>query len=59
MLPFHLTRQTLADMSGTTVETTIHVLSRWLEKGLVREEDGRLVVPSLEVLRELQESKAE
>jgi hypothetical protein len=46
-------------MSGTTVETTIHVLSRWLEKGLVREEDDRLVVPSLEVLRELQESKAE
>ena len=26
VLPFHLTRQTLADMSGTTVETTIRVM---------------------------------
>jgi CRP-like cAMP-binding protein len=54
-LPFHLTRQSLADMSGTTVETTIRVLSRWLKRGLVREVNGRLVVPSATALRALAE----
>ncbi len=44
-LPFHLTRQNLADMSGTTVETTIRVVSRWLKEGRVREEEGHLLVP--------------
>jgi CRP-like cAMP-binding protein len=52
-LPFHLTRQSLADMTGTTVETTIRVLSRWLKDGLVREHDNHLVVPSIDALRHL------
>jgi CRP-like cAMP-binding protein len=59
VLPFHLTRQTLADMSGTTVETTIRVLSRWLKKGLVSEEGGRLIVHSVEALRELEDAGTE
>jgi len=54
VLPFHLTRQTLADMSGTTVESTIRVLSRWLQKGLVSDEGGRLVVHAVEALREIE-----
>jgi CRP-like cAMP-binding protein len=58
-LPFHLTRQSLADMTGTTVETTIRVLSRWLKRGLVREMDGRLVVPSVAALRALTETEGE
>jgi Crp-like helix-turn-helix domain len=45
-------------MSGTTVETTIRVMSRWLKKGIVSEEDGRLVLPSLEALREIEERGA-
>jgi CRP/FNR family transcriptional regulator, nitrogen oxide reductase regulator len=53
VLPFRLTRQTLADMTGTTVETTIRVVSRWLKKGILDEGDDRLIVPSIEVLREL------
>jgi CRP-like cAMP-binding protein len=52
-LPFHLTRQSLADMTGTTVETTIRVLGRWLKDGLVHERDNRLVVPSVDALRDL------
>jgi CRP/FNR family transcriptional regulator len=43
-LPFHLTRQGLADMTGTTVETTIRIMSRWLRDGLIAEDGGRLVV---------------
>jgi len=59
VLPFRVTRQTLADMTGTTVETTIRVLSRWLKKGIVEEEGGRLIVPSVEVLRNLEEPEAQ
>ena len=44
VLPFHLTRQSLADMTGTTVETTIRVLGRWQRDGLLAEEGGRLVL---------------
>ena len=54
-LPFHLTRQGLADMAGTTVETTIRVLSRWSKDGLVREQGGRLVIPSVDALRDVAE----
>jgi CRP-like cAMP-binding protein len=58
-LPFHLTRQSLADMSGTTVETTIRILSRWLKDGLVRDEGGRLVLADPEALRALAGGEAE
>jgi CRP-like cAMP-binding protein len=52
-LPLHLTRQSLADMNGTTVETTIRILSRWLKHGLVRDEGGRLVLADPDALRAL------
>ncbi len=43
-LTLNLTRQTLADLSGTTVETTIRVLSKWRRAGYVREQNGSLVI---------------
>jgi CRP/FNR family transcriptional regulator len=52
-LSFHLTRQTLADMSGTTVETAIRVVSRWLRDALVEDLDGRLVIRDPDALREV------
>ncbi len=52
-LPFHLTRQSLADMTGTTVETTIRILSQWAKAGLLVETEGRLALPDLERLRKL------
>jgi CRP/FNR family transcriptional regulator, nitrogen oxide reductase regulator len=58
-LPFHLTRQSLADMSGTTVETTIRVVGRWLKEGLLRERGARLIVRDMEALRALAEAEAE
>jgi CRP-like cAMP-binding protein len=57
-LPFHLTRQSLADMSGTTVETAIRVVGRWLRDELVEDRNGHLVVLDRDVLRELAEGEA-
>lgn len=54
-LPFHLTRQSLADMTGTTVETAIRVVSRWIKDGLVADDGGHLVLRDVERLRALTE----
>ncbi len=51
VLPFHLTRQSLTDMCGTTVETTIRVMSRWTRDGLILDEDARLIVADVGRLR--------
>jgi CRP/FNR family transcriptional regulator len=56
-LPFHLTRQSLADMTGTTVETTIRVLSRWLRDGLLADDEGRLVLADRDRLARLAEGE--
>jgi len=55
-LPFHLTRQSLADMAGTTVESAIRVVSRWQRRDLVRDDDGRLSLIDVDALREIAES---
>jgi CRP/FNR family transcriptional regulator len=50
-IPLALSRQELADMIGTTIETAIRIMSRWGRQDLVRtEKDGFLVVdrPALE-----------
>src|SRR5262245_40648936 len=52
-LPYHLTRQSLADMSGTTVETSIRVVGRWLRDELVEDRGGRLVLRDRDGLQEL------
>ena len=59
VLPFHLTRQSLADMTGTTVETTIRVVSRWLKDGLVTDESGRFALRDLQALRDLAAGEAD
>jgi CRP/FNR family transcriptional regulator, nitrogen oxide reductase regulator len=58
-LPFHLTRQSLADMTGTTVESAIRVVSRWQKEGVVRDEGGRLILTDLDGLRALAEDEPE
>jgi CRP-like cAMP-binding protein len=50
-LPYALTRQNLADMTGTTVETAIRVLSRWHKARLVRDQSGRLLIADADALR--------
>jgi CRP-like cAMP-binding protein len=58
-LPFHLTRQSLADMTGTTVETTIRILSRGLRDGLLVDEGGRLVLTDREGMTALAEGETQ
>jgi CRP/FNR family transcriptional regulator, nitrogen oxide reductase regulator len=48
-----LSRQELADMTGTTIETCIRIMSRWNKDGVVRtEKDGFVILdpPTLETL---------
>jgi CRP-like cAMP-binding protein len=52
-IPMALSRQELADMTGTTVETCIRIMSRWGKDDIVRtEKDGFVVLdkPALEAL---------
>ena len=58
-LPYHLTRQSLADMAGTTVETAIRVVSRWLKDGLVVDDSGRLVLKNPDALRAMAQGEPE
>jgi CRP-like cAMP-binding protein len=58
-LPFHLTRKSLAEMSGTTVETAIRVVSRWLREALVVDREGHLVVRDREALRQIAAGRTE
>jgi CRP/FNR family transcriptional regulator len=44
-VPLPLARQELADLTGTTIETAIRIMSRWNKDGVLRtEKDGFLVV---------------
>ena len=44
-IPLPLSRQEIADLIGTTIETTIRIMSRWSKQHVVRtEKDGFLVV---------------
>ena len=44
-------------MTGTTVETTIRVLSRWLRDGLLVDDGGRLVLADRDGLTALAEGE--
>ena len=52
-IPLALSRQELADMTGTTIETAIRIMSRWGKQAVVRtDKDGFVVLdrPALENL---------
>ncbi|MFC1976724.1 Crp/Fnr family transcriptional regulator [Chloroflexota bacterium] len=52
-LPF--TRQEIADMAGTTIETTIRVMSHLMDRGIIRSTRGRVIILDEEKLRLLSE----
>lgn len=47
------TRQNLADLAGTTVESAIRVMSRWTRDGLIHSHAGRITILQPEVMRRL------
>ncbi len=55
LLDIPLTRQDLADMTGTTVETAIRVMSELRKNGLVCTEQGRILICDIETLHALAE----
>ena len=52
-IPVRLSRQDLADMAGTTIETSIRVLSRWGKEGLVETCPGGFLVSDSGALAQL------
>jgi CRP/FNR family transcriptional regulator len=54
-IPVALSRQDLADLTGTTIETCIRIMSRWGKEDVLRtEKDGFVLIdrPSLKALAE-------
>jgi CRP/FNR family transcriptional regulator len=54
-IPIRLTRQEVADLVGTTVETAIRVMSRWGREGVLVTGEKRFVIPSRERLQRVAE----
>jgi CRP/FNR family transcriptional regulator len=52
-----LTRQDVADMTGTTVETAIRVMSKFRRAGLIRTRRGKVVLVDEGALEEVSESR--
>lgn len=58
-IPVALSRQEVAELVGTTVESAIRTLSRWNRERLLVTGDRRFLVPSCEKLRAVAEGRAE
>ena len=52
-----LTRQDVADMTGTTVETAIRVMSKFRRAELIRTRRGKVVLVELDALQEIADSR--
>lgn len=52
LVPLALSRQEIADLIGTTLETAIRLMSRWQKDGLVLTEKAGFVIPVPESLRQ-------
>jgi CRP/FNR family transcriptional regulator len=52
-IPLHLSRQDLADLTGTTIETCIRVMSRWGRDGVLHTDREGFRIPDPEALRAL------
>jgi CRP/FNR family transcriptional regulator len=53
VIDFKLTKQDIADMVGTTVETSIRTMSQFKKRGIVEEREGQIVIKNHEELRSL------
>ena len=53
VIPLALSRQDIADMVGTTIETAIRIMSRWNRDGVVKTERASFVIPSCRPLQDI------
>lgn len=53
LIDMRLTKQDVADMVGTTVETSIRTFSKFKKEGLLTDHDGKFVIKDTERLAEL------
>ncbi len=53
LIDVKLTKQELADMVGTTVETAIRTMSKFKKNNLITEKNGRIIIKDIEGLRSL------
>ena len=53
VIPLALSRQDIADMVGTTIETAIRIMSRWNRDGVVRTERASFIIPSRQPLESI------
>jgi CRP-like cAMP-binding protein len=53
LIDMRLTKQDVADMVGTTVETSIRTFSKLKKEGLVQDTDGKFIIKDMERLSEL------
>jgi CRP/FNR family transcriptional regulator len=53
VVPMALSRQELADLTGTTIETCIRIMSRWGKEEVVRTEKDGFVLLDRKILEEL------
>ncbi len=56
-IPLPLSRQEIADLLGTTIETAIRVMSRWQKDGLVDTEKAGFLIRDPAALREISEKE--
>jgi CRP/FNR family transcriptional regulator len=53
VIDMKLTKQDIAEMVGTTVETSIRTMSKLKKMGIVAEKEGKIVIKNLEKLKAL------
>lgn len=53
MINIKLTKQDIAEMVGTTVETSIRTMSKFSKQGLIASKSGKIVIRDLEKLKSL------
>jgi CRP/FNR family transcriptional regulator len=53
LIDMRLTKQDIAEMVGTTVETTIRVMSKFKKSGYITDKDGKVLIKDLEALESI------
>jgi CRP/FNR family transcriptional regulator len=53
LINMRLTKQDIAEMVGTTVETTIRIMSKFKKSGFIDDKDGKVLIKDLEALESI------